>query len=417
MHWAASTEQSDTRLLRLLLEHGADPNLGGGEPVDAFMGVPQTPLMLARRRGQTDRMSVLLAAGATNEFTDRVRTVAPPPRELPAQISESLIRNAVDQALRPLHAASIESKKTFLSHSSKQDCTPCHQQHLPMSAIGLARKFRAQVDPQAERELIEIVRGGEIKDPEVDWQPLFHPDPVPTKGYELLAYAGEDLPADNNSDAWVHHLSVIQGPDGRWFNNLPRPPIESSDIGATALAIHALQRYTLPGRRTQLAQQVDTRGNGSPRPRPRPWRAGFINCWACIGRVNRLISSSLSPGFCVSEQRADGGWAQLPTLQSDAFATGQAIYALRVAGGLKCSDPSIDRGVRYLLSTQLDDGTWHVARRAFPFQPTMDSGFPHGRNEWISAAATSWAVMALSVAGVEELVTDTRNIQSTERGS
>jgi hypothetical protein len=37
-----------------------------------------------------------------------------------------------------------------------------------------------------------------------------------------------------------------------------------------------------------------------------------------------------------------------------------------------------------------------VARRAFPFQPTMNSGFPHNRDSWISAAATSWAVLALT---------------------
>src|SRR5262249_18735069 len=43
-----------------------------------------------------------------------------------------------------------------------------------------------------------------------------------------------------------------------------------------------------------------------------------------------------------------------------------------------------------------DDGTWHVARRAFPFQQTMDSGFPHHRDSWISAAATSWALLALT---------------------
>ncbi len=29
--------------------------------------------------------------------------------------------------------------------------------------------------------------------------------------------------------------------------------------------------------------------------------------------------------------------------------------------------------------------------------PTMNSGFPHGRDSWISAAATSWAVLALSL--------------------
>jgi len=35
----------------------------------------------------------------------------------------------------------------------------------------------------------------------------------------------------------------------------------------------------------------------------------------------------------MAEQQADGGWAQLRGMKSDAFATGQAVYALRVAAG------------------------------------------------------------------------------------
>src|SRR5688500_19747889 len=46
LHWAASTENPDPTLTKLLLAHGANPNLGGGENVDAFLGTPQTPLML-----------------------------------------------------------------------------------------------------------------------------------------------------------------------------------------------------------------------------------------------------------------------------------------------------------------------------------------------------------------------------------
>src|SRR5262249_16925033 len=60
------------------------------------------------------------------------------------------------------------------------------------------------------------------------------------------------------------------------------------------------------------------------------------------------------------------------------------------------TDASWQRGLRYLLERQEDDGTWHVARRTFPFQPTMKSGFPHHRDSWISAAATSCAVLALT---------------------
>jgi hypothetical protein len=62
------------------------------------------------------------------------------------------------------------------------------------------------------------------------------------------------------------------------------------------------------------------------------------------------------------------------------------------------SDPAWRRGLRFLLERQEDDGTWQVARRTFPFQPTMESGFPHHRDSWISAAATSWAVLALTQA-------------------
>jgi len=99
----------------------------------------------------------------------------------------------------------------------------------------------------------------------------------------------------------------------------------------------------------------------------------------------------------LAEQRDDGGWAQLPGTKSDAYATGQALYALRIGAGASVLQPEVERGLRYLLTTQLEDGTWHVRRRAFPFQPTMNSGFPHGRDSWISAAATSWAVLALSL--------------------
>src|SRR5262249_4471308 len=82
-------------------------------------------------------------------------------------------------------------------------------------------------------------------------------------------------------------------------------------------------------------------------------------------------------------------------LESDAYATGEALYALAQFVNDHLADPAWLRGLRFLLETQEDDGTWHVARRAFPFQPTMNSGFPHHRDSWISAAATSWAVRAL----------------------
>jgi hypothetical protein len=83
-------------------------------------------------------------------------------------------------------------------------------------------------------------------------------------------------------------------------------------------------------------------------------------------------------------------------MASDAYATGQALYALHSAGGLPVTATAYRKGLQYLLKTQLEDGTWFVRSRAFGFQPYFDTGFPHGTDQFISAAATSWAAIALS---------------------
>jgi hypothetical protein len=83
-------------------------------------------------------------------------------------------------------------------------------------------------------------------------------------------------------------------------------------------------------------------------------------------------------------------------LDSDAYATGEVLYTLVQTVKGSVTDQAWQRGLRFLLERQEGDGTWHVARRTFPFQPTMESGFPHHRDSWLSAAATSWAVLALT---------------------
>jgi len=62
------------------------------------------------------------------------------------------------------------------------------------------------------------------------------------------------------------------------------------------------------------------------------------------------------------------------------------------------SDPAFQRGIKYLLDTQQEDGSWYVKTRALAFQPTFEADFPHGHDQWMSAAGTSWASMALTLA-------------------
>jgi len=88
----------------------------------------------------------------------------------------------------------------------------------------------------------------------------------------------------------------------------------------------------------------------------------------------------------------------LPAMSSDAYATGQALFALRWVGKVSVSDPVFRKGVNYLLSTQAADGSWRVKSRAIWLQPYFDSGFPYGQDQFISSAGTAWGTLALALA-------------------
>ena len=101
-------------------------------------------------------------------------------------------------------------------------------------------------------------------------------------------------------------------------------------------------------------------------------------------------------------QRGDGGWAQTPHLESDAYAAGQVLYTLRQLG-VSAADPALQRGAAFLLRTQQEDGSWHVKSRAMKIQPYFESGFPYEHDQWISQAGTAWATMALTVTARDEV--------------
>ena len=78
----------------------------------------------------------------------------------------------------------------------------------------------------------------------------------------------------------------------------------------------------------------------------------------------------------MSEQRPDGGWAQLPALESDAYATGQALTALHAAGQITVDDQIYNRGAAFLLRTQRPDGSWLVRTPFVPISTLQGKRFP-----------------------------------------
>ena len=88
----------------------------------------------------------------------------------------------------------------------------------------------------------------------------------------------------------------------------------------------------------------------------------------------------------------------MANLESDSYATGQALYALYESGLSKPDDASFQKGISFLLKTQYEDGSWKVKSRSIPFVPFVQNGFPHEKDQFISAAGTNWATMALTIA-------------------
>jgi len=160
--------------------------------------------------------------------------------------------------------------------------------------------------------------------------------------------------------------------------------------------MRALQLYEPKVDRTEFGKSVPLAAQWLSKAEPktnedRVWRLIGL-AWAArdkdaIKRAQREL---------LATQRRDGGWSDLPSMESNAYATGRALVALETAG-LSVSDSAYQRGVQYLLNSQMEDGSWYVKTRALALQPYFDNGFPYGVDQFISAAGTSWATMALTL--------------------
>jgi hypothetical protein len=176
--------------------------------------------------------------------------------------------------------------------------------------------------------------------------------------------------------------------------------MNSGDLQTTAMAIYSLRTFTPAADREQTEAALARAAAWLVQTQPVTTQERAFHLlglsWAnaapaAIQRAARGLAAA---------QREDGGWNQLAGMGSDAYATGQALYALNAAGKMPASDAAYKKGVRYLLRAQAPDGTWHVKTRSIWTQPYFDTGFPYGQEQFISAAGTAWASMALS-AGLE----------------
>ena len=78
----------------------------------------------------------------------------------------------------------------------------------------------------------------------------------------------------------------------------------------------------------------------------------------------------------------DGGWGWTTDKKtSEAFSTGQALYALgRI--GRDGADPAVERAWKFLLATQSPDGSWPVPQDAINTRPRKLNVYPYWGTAW-----------------------------------
>jgi ankyrin repeat protein len=307
-----------------------------------------------------------------------------------ASPSPDEVRDSAGRALALVQAS-------VSSFERQRSCSSCHHQALSLEALRVARERGVSFDEETARRSVDrnfrglsnldkaVTAAAQI-DPSLDW------------GTWLSSADAAGIAPNLTAAVYAQLIARRQEPDGRWITIDVRPPQSFSTFTATALSARAMAAY-LPDelaaeRRDRLARAKTwllTSAAGDTEDRA--YQLLGLSWTGATEPEMRPLASELA-----AAQRADGGWGQIPRLTSDAYATGQAIVAMRHAG-VPATDPVVARGLRYLLDRQKADGSWLVETRIHEqdiLSPQyFDAGFPHGPNQFASLSGSLWAAMAL----------------------
>jgi hypothetical protein len=185
-----------------------------------------------------------------------------------------------------------------------------------------------------------------------------------------------------------------QQADGSWefFDTLRRPPINESQTTDGAWIVMALQATAGPDAKNPQREALSKAVvwlDGVKRSGNHQDMVLKVILGARSGKSNESLQTTIDE--LLGLQRADGGWSQsVPEPKSDAFATGQTLYALSLVG-LTADRPEIQRGIDFLVATQARDGSWPMTSRSTP------DGSPGSAKLLtpIICAASSWATLGL----------------------
>jgi ankyrin repeat protein len=380
LHWAARTGRADIVLALL----------GAGASIEMVDATSRVPLSYAQERGHAAVVDLLKKRGARDATAISIRAASTP-------------RDAVERSLPLL----LRGWRTW---SERQSCGACHHR-LMIDRVAALAKQRGLVAAAAlaDEEFEFFTRRPAANEPRLRQQLASEEGVVRSAlgiggdgssgdALNLNAILELGVPQSSALEARALLLARKQLADGSWRTGLPRVPILSSDFTITAAAARTIAAYGGSDDTAEISERVDRARQWliAKRPVTTDDKASRLLGLRWTNAGDRLIEAAAD--LLKREQHADGGWSQLSGMNSDAYATGMVLVALHWGIGLPVSDPLYKRGVEYLLKTQEPEGSWFVHKRAAASNAYFESGFPHGKFQFISYAGSCWATMALMYA-------------------
>jgi len=309
-------------------------------------------------------------------------------------------------ATRPAVERSLTALQTGMkSFAERAPCVSCHHQGLGVMVLGAAAQHGFAVDRAVLGSYLKQVgEDGQKSGPAIHLA-LMDKDVAKTipavdigdisigAGYIFGGLIANGVPTNPGLQEMAQFLTMQQQPDGQWGYGVNREPMQSSHVTTTALVAQVLHTYGVPAQTAEALSRAKHWLLTTPTPTSEDKAARLLgSMWA--GATAKEREKPVRE--LLAAQRPDGGWAVEPNASgSDAYATGMALYALHLAGGMPTSAPAYQNGTRFLLRTQDEDGSWYLNKRCNPANTYFDAGFPNGVSQYASFAATCWATLAL----------------------
>lgn len=294
-------------------------------------------------------------------------TRANPPQ---ADATDQLVRIAAERGLAFLQADAVKWKKD-------RQCATCHHGTLTVWALSEAQSQGYAVPAETRAEMVEWAKSRVLEriDLPRDSRPGWSMVNSSALNLSVMAVAlpKQDAISPEELKRMAGHLLRHQEADGSWsWASAPAknraPPFFESDEVATRLAWLGLSRQ-VPVDSKESSEASEARA------RAQAWLAksepNDTTQAAALRLMGHVVAGEpaekLQPEIdqFMLRQNPDGGWGQLKDAPSDAYATGQALYFLGLAG-VKIDRPEIRRGVSCLVTTQQEDGSWPMKSRSHP---------------------------------------------------